>query len=166
VNPKLLLVLVVLLVALYGVAVGVGLSRDDDDTDPERAPAWIEDGLAGLMLPFAKRIDPQRIPEQQGSGWTYDPSTGRLRIEADDTLVRLELPRDPDPDADDEDFRAATLRQVVAVGGASGPITMRVLVEGDEEPERVEGDLKLAVPRDGAVLEIRADGPRTLEFVE
>ncbi|MBK8978608.1 MAG: hypothetical protein IPM29_22150 [Planctomycetes bacterium] len=162
-----LLAVVVLLVAGFAVATGVSASRDRSEPAPERAPDWIEGGLGGLLLPFAERLAPSAIAAQQGAGWSYDPGSARLRFDASDqlTTAALRLPRDPDPDAGDDDVRALTLRVVQAVGGPTDALVARLVVDGDEDFATLrDGRLNLAVPRDGAILELRCRGPRTLRL--
>jgi hypothetical protein len=163
------LVLVVLGLFVHGqVAVW---SSDSNQPEPEAAPDWIAQRLGGLLLPLAPELDPADVAAQDGLGWRYDPPTARLSLAAGSDVVTASLRLPPeeahsergDHGAHGGRRRIAELVEVGSAGSDRGPVAVRIVVEGSEEPDFAplkDGRMTLAVPPAGARLELRSKGPR------
>jgi hypothetical protein len=173
VNRWLLVALVALVVGLFAFGQGRALTREPVSIAPDAAPGWIEDGLAGLLLPFAAELAPADVSAQEGVGWRYEPTSGRLSIAAGSlaTSVALRLPPDPDhePQADAEPHersrRIVELAEVASADTGAGEVTVRLVDPLDPDAAEFvaleKGRMSLPVPPEGAILELRCVGPRS-----
>jgi hypothetical protein len=172
-NRWLLLALVVLVVGVFALGQGRALTRAPVVELPERAPGWISGGLGGLLRPFAAELDPADVAAQDGVGWSYDPASGRLRLAAGTlaSAIVLQLPpvepEDlPEPDAEphERSRRIIELVEVASAESGAGEVSVKLvdaLDPGAAEFARLEnGRMSLAVPPEGAHLEVLCLGPR------
>lgn len=173
-NRWVLLALVVLAVGVFVLGQGLALTRDPVGELPEKAPDWLSsDGLGGLLMPFAPKLDPADVQAQNGAGWSYEPTSGRLSIAAGTlaSAVALQLPRDPEhgPKAGTKPHqRSRRVIELVAVASADaggGEVSVRLVDPVDPDAAqfaRLEnGRMSLAVPPEGAHLELLCLGPRS-----
>jgi hypothetical protein len=173
-NRWVLLALVVLVVGVFALGQGRALTRDEVVELPEEAPGWIGGGLGGLLRPFAAELDPADVQAQSGVGWAYEPASGRLRLAAGTLASSVELrlpavpPEDlPEPGAKphERSRRMIELVEVTSAESGAGKVSVRLVDPLDADASKFAelkgGRMQLAVPPEGARLELSCVGARS-----